>query len=263
MNPLKLLRFALAGYLPFGPRYCVACDNRIWRYMPYRNGSASVSELLRALNIVGSDVAHFECPRCGAHDRERHLILYMKASGICDDVRGKRVVHFAPERRLSRHLQSLGPADYVACDLFPQSIGVQTMDITRMSFADESVDILIANHVLEHVDDDRKALCEIVRVLRPGGHAILQTPYCAGLHSTWWDPGITTADARLAAYGQEDHVRLYGRDIVERFAASGLNPQVSTHEELLPKLDIDLHGVNASEPFFRFVKPRVPRLGAC
>ena len=55
---------------------------------------------MRSLGVVGSDPDHFECPRCGAHDRERHLLLYIRATGLFDKLHGMRVLHFAPERRL-------------------------------------------------------------------------------------------------------------------------------------------------------------------
>jgi hypothetical protein len=80
MDPLKLMRYALAGWLPGGSRACAMCGHKVWRYMPYRRGSRGAPPLMRALDGVGSDVDHFECPRCGAHDRERHLLLYMRAS---------------------------------------------------------------------------------------------------------------------------------------------------------------------------------------
>ena len=93
---------------------------------------------------------------------------------------------------------------------------------------------------------------EIARVLAAGGMAILQTPYSAMLHRTWSDAGIESEAARLQAYGQEDHVRLFGRDVFERIASGGLKPLVSTHEELLPHVDSRRYGVNPAEPFFLF-----------
>jgi hypothetical protein len=106
--------------------------------------------------------------------------------------------------------------------------------------------------VLEHVGNDRTALTEIHQVLKPGAYAILQTPYSAKLHHTWSDPGIDTDIARLQAYGQEDHVRLFGRDIFERFTATGLKSCVSTHSQLLQEYDAQRYWVNAQEPFFLF-----------
>ena len=239
--------------IPFpSRRQCVACGEAVGRFLPYRRGSRSRPKLMVALQSVGSAVDQFECPHCGAHDRERHLLLYFRALGLIEAVPSLRILHFAPERHLSRCLAAAAPAGYVKCDLHPAADDVQRVDIEAMPFDDGTFDLVIANHVLEHVDDDLRALREIRRVLRPGGRAVLQTPYCASLHVTWRDAGIATDAARLQAYGQEDHVRLYGRDIFERFASAGLHPRVQTHADLLPGRDARLHGVNDAEPLFLF-----------
>ena len=255
MDPLKLVRYAFAGWVPGGNRACAACGQRVWRFMPYRDGSRGVPPLMRALDGIGSDVDHFECPRCGAHDRERHLLLYMRAAGLFERIYGARVLHFAPERRLWPKIAAATPAEYVRCDLHPATPDVAKVDIEAMPFADAAFDLVIANHVLEHVDDDARALAEIHRVLAPGGLAILQTPYSAMLHATWRDPGICTPEARLQAYGQEDHVRLFGRDIFDRIVAAGFESCVRGHADLLPDVDPSIAGVNVREPLFLFRKP--------
>lgn len=254
LHPGKLIAHGLYGWLPGGQSHCVACGHAVWRFLPYRNGSRGLPPLMRALSIIGSDVDRFECPRCGAHDRERHLLLYMHASGILDGLAGSSVVHFAPEKRLSQAISKHRPGSYMRCDLHPAEEGIQRMNIQCMPLEDNSVDLLLANHVLEHVDSPGQALAEIHRVLRPGGHAILQTPYSAKLHATWEDAGVDTPQARLQAFGQEDHVRLFGRDIIERFAAPGFISLVQSHQSLLPGHDAVRHGVNAQEPFFLFRK---------
>lgn len=204
--------------------------------------------------MVGSDVDNFSCPRCRGHDRERHLLLFLQSSGLLEAMRGKTILHFAPERQLSRWIAATEPARYVRCDLEPASPDIRRIDMLAINAEAGSFDFLIANHVLEHVADDRRALREIHRVLKPGGHAILQTPFAMKLHTTWEDPGIADGAARLQAYGQADHVRLYGRDIFERFASSGLEPMVRRHAELLPNTDSIGLGINPEEPFFLFRK---------
>ena len=251
----KVVPYALAGWLPGGRRYCVLCEHKVWRFMPYRRGVRSVSPLMRALDVVGSDVEHFECPRCGSHDRERHLALYLRAVGMFDLLSGMRVLHFAPERRLRRQIAATSPVEHVCCDLYPSEPGIRKVDMEAMPFGDGAFDLLIANHVLEHVSDDLKAVAEIYRVLAPGGLAILQTPFSPTLHRTWSDPGIIEPSARLQAYGQEDHVRLFGRDIVERITSTGLRSRMATHEELLGHIDVRKMGVNPAEPFFLFERP--------
>jgi SAM-dependent methyltransferase len=183
-------------------------------------------------------------------------LLYLRRSGVLAQLQGKSLLHFAPERRLSAYIRSAGLSNYVPCDLFPRDAGIQRVDMLDMPFEASTFDAVIANHVLEHVDDDARALAEIHRVIKPDGIAILQTPYGAKLHRTWHDPGIDTPEARLQAYGQEDHVRLFGRDIFDRIAAAGFESDVHGHADLLGDVDPIIAGVNAAEPFFLFRKVR-------
>ncbi|GMU44789.1 MAG: methyltransferase domain-containing protein [Xanthomonadales bacterium] len=252
MSSLKIIRYGLAGWIPGGRLRCVICGHAVHRFMPYRNGRASISPLLDTLDVIGSDVENFECPRCGCHDRERHLLLYLRASGILTQLRGAHVLHFAPEKHLSRVILAAAPSSHLCVDLHPSRPGIERMDLMATGLPTASVDLLLANHVLEHVDDDLRALDEIARLLSPGGRAILQTPYSRTLAHTWSDPGIASPAQRLQAYGQEDHVRLYGRDIFERFASRGLTAQIGTHAELLPDHDPRRNGVNPREPFFLY-----------
>src|SRR5690348_607551 len=248
----RLLQRVIAGWLPFGSRHCVICGHDVWWFLAHRGGSKARPALVRELDVVCSDVDHFGCPHCGSHDRERHLLMYFEATRLLEDMAGRTIVHFAPEKRLSQRIAATRPEVYVKCDLYPVSPDVERVDLLAMKFPSESVDLLIANHVLEHVTDDSKALSEIHRVLKVGGYAILQTPYSRTLHRTWEDAGITSAKARRQAFGQEDHVRLYGRDIFDRFTAPGFESHVEQHSKLLADFDPGKFGVNAREPFFLF-----------
>jgi SAM-dependent methyltransferase len=249
-NPLKLLMYAIAGWLPGGSCHCVICSHDVWRFMPYRYGARA--GLMEALATIGSDINNFECPRCGSHDRERHLLMYLQASGLMAALPNMRILHFAPERHLSQRIAASAPMEYTKCDLYPAAPGIERVDITDMPFEDGAFDLVIANHVMEHVEDEGRALAEIHRVIKPDGAAILQTPYSAMLHRTWSDPGIVAEAARRQAYGQEDHVRLFGRDIFERFSSSGLRACISAHGALLADRDARMLGVNPREPFFLF-----------
>jgi ubiquinone/menaquinone biosynthesis C-methylase UbiE len=137
-------------------------------------------------------------------------------------------------------------------DLYPTSKDIEAIDMLAIDYPSESFDFVIANHVLEHVDDDLVALSELRRVLKAGGYAILQTPYSSKLTQTFSDPGIDSNSARYQAYGQEDHVRLYGGDIFARIESAGFKSRVATHEEKLADIDPLKFGVNEKEPFFLF-----------
>lgn len=252
----KLLKVVWYRWLTLQTCYCCMCGRACGGFLPYRGGSRNVPHAMRALDMVGSNPDRFECPRCGAHDRERHLLLYLRASGIWESLRGADILHFAPERRLTRRIAGQQPRRYVKADLYPESDDIQCMDLHAIAAEPESFDVVIANHVLEHVDDDRLAMGEISRVLRPGGCAIVQTPYSRMLEHTFSDPGIVRAESRREIYGQEDHVRLFGRDIFARLAKAGtLKSHVATHRDMLADIDSFRHGVNPDEPFFLFRKP--------
>lgn len=246
------------GYLRvlmrLSPGYCNVCDRGVLGFLPYRIGAASLSPILRDLDLVGSDLERFGCPHCGSTDRERHLLAYMQRTGLLA-LAGKRVLHFAPEKNMRLLIKATGPVEYVQGDLFPKDAQITRVDITKMQFPDGYFDLLIANHVLEHVPEDIAALREIVRVLKPGGHAILQTPYATKLQCSLALSHISSDAARLALYGQEDHVRLYGADIFERITHAGLLSRVQVHGELLADMDSHRHGMNPREPFMHWVKP--------
>jgi SAM-dependent methyltransferase len=123
-----------------------------------------------------------------------------------------------------------------------------------MSFPDQSFDLLICNHVLEHVGDSGAAMREMCRVLKRGGRAICQTPYAARLTRTFADPLLQSDDDRLFFYGQEDHLRLFGLDIERCFREAGFVGRLVLHEEILPDIDAEQFGINEKEPFFDFVR---------
>lgn len=256
LGAIRRVGWRMAARIPFGAgRYCCICESRVQRFLPYRRGLASVPPLMLQLAVVGSDVEHFECPACQSHDRERHLLLYLTAANLLSRMNAARILHFAPETHLQRFIRETGPAEYVLADLFPASATVQKMDLQAIAYPADYFDFVLANHVLEHVQDDAQALREIYRVLRPGGHAILQTPYAKGLTNTFEDPSIRTELACLHAYGQEDHRRLFGKDFERRVADCGLRRATATHAALLPHVDVAYMGVNPEEPFFLFQKP--------
>ncbi len=237
---------------------CYCCQQRIGRFLTYRGGTKSIPSAMIELDVIGSDVDHFSCPYCRAHDRERHLLMYLDKTSLWKKFKDGAVLHFAPERNLAERIRNSGLITYVKADLFPASLDIVREDITKLSFIDEVFDIVIANHILEHVPDDAAALREIFRVLKPGGIAILQTPFSSKLTATSEDCMITSAAERLKAYGQEDHVRLYGNDLFVRIEGAGFLPLVQTHEQVLGGIDAKRYGVNPREPFFCYQKPFDP-----
>ncbi|MDD2598606.1 MAG: class I SAM-dependent methyltransferase [Kiritimatiellae bacterium] len=231
--------------------HCCICGKRFMRFSTYRGGWDAVSSYLKQLDWTGSDFDHFWCPFCRSHDRERHLKLYFDALNFWDKFKGATVLHIAPEKHIALCIESCQPKRYLKGDIVPAREGVEVMDVTAIPEADNTFDFVLCNHVLEHVPDDRKALSEIFRVLKPGGVAILQTPYAPELRYTRErDPSISTEAQRLEFYGQEDHIRLYGIDLLDRILESGFDLQLKKHSAVLPEVDSAVAGVNSAEPLF-------------
>jgi O-antigen/teichoic acid export membrane protein len=252
---LHLVRRATAAWPVNAGHLCCICGRKVRRFLPYRGFRAGMPPVLTEKAVIGSDIDNYECPACCCHDRERHLFLYLQASGLLSQLGDMRILHIAPERQLRQLIAATAPREYVLGDLYPAQPDIRRIDLMDVDFPSASFDLVIANHVLEHVADDLRALTEILRVLRPGGHAILQTPYASRLATKFEDASITTDAERLQAYGQEDHCRLYGADFIEFVAAVGLRPMTALHETLLPGVDARRMGVNAKEPFMLFGKP--------
>lgn len=169
------------------------------------------------------------CPGCNSLERHRLLAGLIgklqadKGLGIAG-----RVLHVAPEAALTELFSQ--KTDYLSIDL-DGSQAMMAMDITALDLADESFDIVICNHVLEHVADDRKALTELFRVLKPNGWGSIQVPMKG--ESTQEDLSITDPEERSRLYGQDDHVRQYGRDFPERLRDAGFDVSEYRKEDWL------------------------------
>lgn len=157
------------------------------------------------------------CPRCLSLERHRlmHLLVDRHGASLLE---GKRVLHFAPEGCIRDRLSRM--SRYVTADISGRGVDC-CCAMEAIPFPDASIDAVIANHVLEHVDDDVVAMREVRRVLRPDGVAILSVPMIAGWDRTYEDPGIVAPELRRTHFGQEDHKRLYGSDFGDRLRRAG------------------------------------------
>lgn len=176
------------------------------------------------------------CPKCGSMVRLRLLMAaheHLDAYRLRAVYGGKRVLHVAPEVILGSHIRPVAKA-YVRADYLHEGIDLR-LDITNMrSVSDGAYDVFIACDVLEHVSDFRCALAEIHRVLAADGMAILTVPQQDGLHVTREDPSLTTDEERRAAFGQHDHVRMFGDDFAAEVARYGFDVDVIDRDSFTP-----------------------------
>jgi SAM-dependent methyltransferase len=169
--------------------------------------------------------------------------LYLANKTDLFDGRPKKVLHVAPERCLQPLFsRSLGQG-YLTADLAKNRAMVQ-MDITKIDHADGSFDVIYCSHVLEHVLEDRQAMREFYRVLRPGGWAILLVPIT--VERTFEDPTIVSPRDRLRVFGQEDHVRRYGPDFVDRLRETGFDVRTIRVQDLYGQADAIHMGLTAA-----------------
>ncbi|MEO1776258.1 MAG: methyltransferase domain-containing protein [Pseudomonadota bacterium] len=180
------------------------------------------------------------CPGCDSRPRHRLMRLWLDRHGALAP--GLRVLHFAAEGWARAVFETAGCA-YETADINGQFD--LTLDITAIALPDASRDLVIANHVLEHVDD-AKALGEIARILSPGGRAVLSVPIIEGWDETLEAQGHTSPDTRRRLFGDPDHLRFYGRDLRDRIAAAGL----SLEEFPALEPDVSTYALNRGERLF-------------
>ena len=234
--------------------HCSVCEQTVADWLPHPHLSQR-SEFMTLMQTVGSDLTRYQCPACGCTDRDRHLWLYLKGIGLTEQLRGARVLHVAPEVALERKLLRCGLGEYVRGDLFPSRPGIVKVDVEALNFPDAHFDLILCNHVLEHVSRPEQALAEFRRCLTPKGVLIAQTPYSPELKKTFELKTCPSAEFARLCYGQDDHVRLFGDDIVAYFHDAGFQGDLLPHDRLLPQVDPQEFGCNRREPLFFFSNP--------
>ncbi|WP_179344025.1 class I SAM-dependent methyltransferase [Winogradskyella ursingii] len=148
------------------------------------------------------------CPNCGSRSRTRRLYSTLKENGLLQG----NILHFSPPKSLYKKFNNL-EVNYYSSDFENEFTADYKYDITAIAAQDKFFDLVICYHILEHVEDDGKAMQELLRVLKPNGKCYIQTPYKEG--DIYEDISITLAEQRLKAFGQQDHVRIYSVEGLE------------------------------------------------
>lgn len=217
---------------------CNICGNEVKKF---ERGGVSPNKIFDKYHIIGGGIRENAiCPLCGSMDRTRWLywvlgrhiqeIFYNKCS----------VLHIAPEIEISKRIQSNILCDYYTGDI-TQGASMHIVDVTDIQFRDDFFDYIILNHVLEHIENEKKAIMELKRVVKPGGKIILSFPICTD-RNTYENSNIRTPEARLDEYGQEDHVRLYGKDYKTRLEAYGLKVDIFSPQSECSREEISKYG---------------------
>ena len=173
------------------------------------------------------------CP--GTLSLERHRLLWLYLDNETNFLNSSlKVLHVAPEQVFYKKFKKLKNWDYLTFDLNSPIADIKG-DLTSTNFKDESFDLIICNHVLEHIKDDKSALNEIYRVLKYNGTSILQVPINVRREKTFEDSTIKSKIQREKYFGQYDHVREYGLDFKDRVEQSGFKVQMINYSKNISK----------------------------
>jgi SAM-dependent methyltransferase len=203
------MRFILYQFYRGNNFQCVICGKQLRRFIESDNGDKL-------------------CPSCGSISRDRRLYFLLLTSFLRDDM---SVLDFSPSRCLYRVLKANTKMNYTSTDLSKDFLSDFQYNITNLDVKDHSFDLVICYHILEHIHDDLKAIKELYRVTKTGGHCIVQTPFKEG--SIFEDSLIVTDELRLKYFGQKDHVRIYSVvGLKERLSECGFQVIIQHFNEL-------------------------------
>lgn len=212
---------------------CPVCEGKYRKFLPY----GYVTPRENAL-----------CPGCLALERHRIMWLYLKNKTDFFTAQSK-VLHIAPEQCFLDRFKKQENLEYHTADLV-SPIADYKCDVQNLPFDNNSYDVVICNHVLEHVPDDKKAMQEILRVLKPGGYSILQIPADFSREVTFSDDTITDKKRRTEIFGQYDHVRVYGQDYPEILRSVGFIIDETNYTDLLSQEEKNKYSLDMNEFMF-------------
>ncbi len=191
------------------------------------------------------------CPSCQSLERDRLLWMFLEKK---TDLHQKpvRLLHIAPERLFFNRFKNAKNIDYHPVDKFPNAYpaGTKYLDILETGLGDNTYDVIICNHVFQYIEDDRKAMRELFRILKPGGWAILQVPIDRSLQTTYEDFTITDPRERAIAFGLAEHVRFYGPDYAKRLQEAGFSVREENYSESFSDDEIFRYGFWKGDPIY-------------
>jgi SAM-dependent methyltransferase len=238
LNKVRLygLRMKYAG----DKVYCACCGSKFREFAPFG----------------GTRRKNAWCPAC--ESLERHRLLWMYFENKTNIYKQPlRLLHVAPETIFYNKFIKLPNIDYYPADKFNKMYpaGTHYIDLLKIELPDESFDAIICNHVFQYIEEDRKAMKELFRVLKKGGWAIMQVPINHQLEKTYEDPSITDPVEREKAFGLKDHVRFYAMDYVDRLREAGFHVIADDYTAEFSDADNFKYGFWKGDPIFYCTKP--------
>ena len=219
--------FFLPSFLFRGKNYsCNICGFHAREFLSRGHAYPIIQEL----SIIGAGKRKVDCPKCGSSDRDRLIFEYFKNNFNPEQLVGKKLLHVAPEKALSRKLESEFQLAIVKIDLrtegylFVYDKSVIQANVMNLPFESDFFDFIICNHVLEHVENVATALTEIHRTLKSGGTSVTQVPMSVKIPQTIEGQKHWKAKDRIKHLGQFDHLRLFGADFEEHLKTAKLFP---------------------------------------
>lgn len=225
-----VVRPVLAFFLK-GSNYTDPIDGKSFKtFLPYGYGN-------QRNNVLSPSTLSLE--------RHRLLWLYLKNETNFFTTPLK-VLHFAPEQAFYKRFKQLKNIDYTTTDLNSPLADVKA-DICNLPFEANSFDVILCNHVLEHIPDDTKAMQELYRILKVGGWGIFQIPQDLSRENTFEDNSITDKKERARIFGQYDHVRIYGRDYFDKLRRIGFTVNEVNYTATLSAKDVERYALAKGE----------------
>lgn len=225
---------------PALPYYCPVCGKRVHHW---RNFTREVDR-----GVVQEEEGGRLCPHCNSLERMRLFALYIDQTKILENT--PRFLHMAPDNGLEKRLRKTLGKRYSTMDLYQANVDYRE-DIRKMNFEEGSFDYIHCSHVLEHIDDDAAAMAEMNRILSPGGTAYVQVPLRGD--TTYEDFSITDPAQRYQHFGQADHVRIYGMDIIQRLEAAKFQVERLDFPHCLNLSPEEVKRMNLGNPDYAFV----------
>lgn len=221
-----LLKKLLRSAIPRTMLYRLEPALRLLHSLPFRGYAYNCNICGTGLNQFLNQGGEQICPRCGSLGRNRRLWSLLENEFLAS---APKILDFSPSRSLYRKLKKSG-LDYTASDISGDFVADLQWNLVDLPAPDGAYDLVICYHVLEHIPEDRRAMSELYRVTKSGGHCLIQTPFREG--EIYEDPSITSSQARKIHFGQGDHVRIYSAErLNDRLKEAGFSVEIRTFRE--------------------------------